>query len=313
MDVSASRTGVLAYGTARQVQRKFVWLGPDGKKSDAVSDLGVWGEARISPDGHSLVARRSESGRVDVWVIGLTRGAHQKLTFSGNASNTPIWAPDGREIIYAISGKGLFRRLVDGAGEPELLIPSTTLIGAGDWSDDGKFLLYGTVTPAPTLTVALLAIPFDAGSAGKPIPYLKIATTTGNSLPRFSPGLKNPRRVAYQSDESGSMQVYIRDFPDAQGQRQVSTNGGQRPVWSHDGSELFYIGAGNKVMRVSLSVPGGGFVLGKPEPLFDAPANYFAFDVSPDARRFLFSVPDDQNHRLEVITLVQNWQGALKK
>jgi Tol biopolymer transport system component len=316
MDVSASSTGVLAYGTVRQSLRRLVWFDRDGKKSEPVSDPGFWVGPRISSNGRSVAAGRLEGSGADVWLIDLARGTHQKFTFTGNVVTSPVWSPDGREIVYGVMGKGLFRKAVDGAGEPAALPSNTTPSVAADWSDDGKFLVYGTRAEKPG-TGELSAIPFKpGGSAGKPVSYLKAPSSILVGSLRFSPGLSGPRRIAYQSDESGTLQVYVRNFPDARGQTQVSTDGGQRPVWRRDGKELFYIGAGNKLMRVSVTTTGGGFTPGKPEPLFYAPMGFGDFDISPDGRRFLFSAPDAQNppnHRLDPITLVQNWAAGLRK
>jgi Tol biopolymer transport system component len=316
VDVSSSGTGVLAYGTSRSALRRLFWFDRDGKKLEPISDIGIWARPRVSPDGRRVAVGRLESGGADVWVIDLGRGTPQKFTFTGNVVGSPVWSPDAREIVYPAVGKGLFRKAVDGTGELAVLLSNAIFILPDDWSDDGKFFLYGAPA-AKNGTAELSAIPFEPGGpAGKPIQYLKGPASMAGS-PRFSPGLSGQRRVAYQSDESGTLQVYVRDFPDARGLRQISIDGGQLPVWSRDGKELFYMGAGNKVMRVPVTTTGGGFAPGKPEPLFDAPANFDAnfgdFDISPDGRRFLFLVPDEQNHRLDPITLAQNWTAGLKK
>src|SRR5262249_21002781 len=139
IDLSASRTGVLAYGTVTQASRRLVWLDRDGNRREAVSDAGLWYFARVSPDGGSLAVLHYEAVRTDVWLIG-SRDARQKFTFSGDVLGGPVWSPDGREIVYAVSGKGLFRKAANGAGEPVLLLSNTApVIAPRDWSDDGKF------------------------------------------------------------------------------------------------------------------------------------------------------------------------------
>src|SRR5262249_27645819 len=82
IDLSASRTGVLAYGTVTQASRRLVWLDRDGNRREPVSDAGLWYFARVSPDGGSLAVLHYEAGRPDVWLID-SRDARQKFTFSG--------------------------------------------------------------------------------------------------------------------------------------------------------------------------------------------------------------------------------------
>ena len=105
------------------------------------------------------------------------------------------------------------------------------------------------------------------------------------------------RWVAYQSNESGQDEIYVRPFPDAdRGRWQMSTGGGTRPLWARSGKELFYLGPSGAVM--SVAVEGGStFRAGNPTRLFEG--RYFAaricsgrtYDVSPDGQRFLMIKP----------------------
>ena len=108
IDVSTSRTGLLAYGTVRQIPGRLFWFDRAGRKSEAVSDSGLWGEVRISPDGRSVSAPRTQAGRTDVWVIDIARGSQQKLTLTGDLSVNAVWSPDGQQIAYARPGKACF-------------------------------------------------------------------------------------------------------------------------------------------------------------------------------------------------------------
>ncbi len=109
------------------------------------------------------------------------------------------------------------------------------------------------------------------------------------------------------------MQVYVQDFPDKHGKWQVSTEGGTNPVWSRDGRELFYV-SNRKIMAVAVASAGGTLTLGKPQILADPPASASsAFEVSPDGKRFLITVPStqSQDRSRDSLTLIQNWQSAL--
>jgi hypothetical protein len=123
---------------------------------------------------------------------------------------------------------------------------------------------------------------------------------------------------AYVSRESGQNEIYVRSFPDGDGRWQVSKDGGVDPRWRRDGKELFYL-QGTKVMAVEIS-SSPTFQPGTPKELFEAPfaqagdwSRNSAYDVSPDGKRFLATVPAAQNLSDTPITVVLNWQAGLKK
>src|SRR5206468_8371241 len=96
----------------------------------------------------------------------------------------------------------------------------------------------------------------------KPIPFLR---TRFNELrARFSP---NRRWMAYNSDESGKQEVYVRAFDGSGEKIHISTEGGTRACWRRDGAELFYLSADNQLMGVSVQT-GATFEAGTPVPLF---------------------------------------------
>src|SRR6266700_1896700 len=120
-----------------------------------------------------------------------------------------------------------------------------------------------------------------------PVPFLK--TKFRESQPRLSP---DGRWLAYRSDESKRNEIYVVSFPQPTAKWQISTEGGQSPVWSHDGRELYYYSPDHKVMavEVKLSVPGGRPQFGVPRALFEAPVSTNAlstFEVSRDGRFLL--------------------------
>ena len=125
------------------------------------------------------------------------------------------------------------------------------------------------------------------------------------------------RWLAYQSDESGQSEVYVRPFPEVDGGRwQVSTGGGTEPLWARSGKELFYIGSSDAMM--SVAVEGGAtFRAGNPTRLFEWP--YFrgvdrTYDVSPDGRRFLMIKPvGPEQTTASSIIVVQHWTEELKR
>ena len=300
-DLSASQTGILAYGNARQTSYKLTWIDRSGKRSAPLSAVAA-GSFRISPDGNRVIVPRA-APRLDLWLVDLLRSTETRFTFSGGVG--PIWSPDGRDILFATPG-GLFRKPASGAGDAVALLKATGTARPLDWSDDGKWLLYSQVEDAG---FAIRAISMETGTTAKPFVFLK---TAGLVNARFSPTIGGQRFVAYVSLESGQAQVYIQDFPDKRGKWQVSTTSGGLPAWNRNGKELFYETLDGKMMRVDVKVSGAALTLGQPELMFDLTSN-MPFDASPDAKRFLVPLPQEQGSGHDSITIVQNWPAALGK
>jgi Tol biopolymer transport system component len=124
---------------------------------------------------------------------------------------------------------------------------------------------------------------------------------------RFSP---DGRWVAYQSDESGRLEVYAQPFPGPVGKWRVSADGGAWPCWSRDGRELFYY-FGNKMMAVDVKT-GPVFAAGTPRLLFEGQFSS-RYDISPDGRRFLMIQPVEPPQPATRIELVLNWFEELKR
>ncbi|MEQ8302087.1 MAG: hypothetical protein RIB47_01755, partial [Cyclobacteriaceae bacterium] len=127
------------------------------------------------------------------------------------------------------------------------------------------------------------------------------------------------RWIAYQSDESGQNEIYIRPFPGPGAKWQVSTTGGTRPHWRGDGKELFYYGANSSVMSVEIQLNQSTVEVESLKKLFDLPysvrgyaPNADVYQVTSDGQRFLYeSFPDSENG--SPITLMVNWLGKIKK
>jgi hypothetical protein len=98
--------------------------------------------------------------------------------------------------------------------------------------------------------------------------------------------LSGPIRVAYQSDESGRNEIYVRPFPAADGGANwtVSQGGGTQPRWRGDSKELFYLAPDGNVMAVPVSTSVDRFQPGTPAALFKGPPNADGWDVSADGK-----------------------------
>ena len=248
---------------------------------------------RISPDGRHVAYGAFGAGRStsDLWVTDLETGATRRLTDDESDSNDPQWSAEGGTVAYsatALGGKDLLTRSV-GGGEPSVLATRDGTQFASDWVRDGSALL--VTEEAGNNKRDILVQPAD-GSA--PWPYA--ATDADETAARVSP---DGRWVAYTSDESGRVEVYLDSYPRPGRRIAVSWNGGAHPVWRGDGRELYYWNDG-ALMAVQLgaAVGDGTPAVGARSVLFKAP--YYVgpntmYDVSPDGKRFvLIEQPQDK-------------------
>jgi len=96
----------------------------------------------------------------------------------------------------------------------------------------------------------------------------------------------------------------------ADGKWQISRNGGTEPHWRADGEEIFFERDG-RLFAAAVKTNGSALEPGLPQELFTKPN--FGWDVTADGKRFLMAVPPAQQNSSVPITVVLNWQAALKK
>ena len=144
----------------------------------------------------------------------------------------------------------------------------------------------------------------------EPIPVAQSEFTEG--LGSLSP---DGAWIAYQSNESGRLEIYARPFPEGEGRWQVSTDGGIAPVWSDDGAEIFYLSANrDKVFAVPVK-SRSSVEAGVPKVLFELEQplpSLSTFDVTADGQRFIMPIPTEEDANPPII-VVTNWQQALVK
>jgi hypothetical protein len=179
-------------------------------------------------------------------------------------------------------------------------------------SPDGRFLLYQRNDPKTGNDLWVLPLRDES----KPFPFVQ--TPFEERAGEFSP---DGRWMAYESNESGQYEIYIRSFPADGGKGVVSTRGGTQPRWRHDGKELYYIARDARLMAVSLTASADGQTMdaSAPVPLFPTrlasgpavPPGRSQYAVAPDGRFLLNTVVDESS--ASPITVVLNWTAALTK
>jgi Tol biopolymer transport system component len=278
-----------------------------------LGESGEYNEFALSPDGTRIALPKYDGPSADTWIVDAARGTSSRLTLNPAFANAyPAWAPAGDRIAFASSRNGtmdLFSQSVNGGSE-DLLLKSSVPKRPQDWSLDGRFLLY-TSGPDPKTKYDLWILPMDG--SGKPFVYA--GTEFNEGMAQFSP---DSRWVAYASDESGTIEVYVGSMPPSNDKKfQVSHGGGQQPHWRRDGKELFFSSNDENLMSVEIATQPV-FSVGVPQPLFRHPIrprsgftsyNRRIWDVSADGQRFLFNVSSEPAG----VTVWVNWQASLRK
>ena len=305
---SASNNGVLAFHPSNG-ETQLVWMDRSGKSLGAIGPIGDYGAPELSADGKRVMAIRSElrTGNADLWLYDLLRGTSSRFTFDPASDTSPVFSPDGERVAFLSArngGTGLWEKRIDGAVPEQLWLASAGSVG--DWSSDGRFILYAPLFSSKT-GWDLWVMPVSGDR--KPFPFVQ--TEHGEREGRFSPDV---RWIAYDSTESGRREVWLQPFPPTGSKWQISTGGGFSPRWRGDGMEIFYVAADGKLTAVAV---GGGSTpeFGTPTSLFQTMFREGAsgsYAVASDGQRFLMNVPPDAGD-VTPITVVVNWEAMLKQ
>ena len=282
-----SRTGALVYrkaGGGADGMTTIQWVDAAGKKEPLVSKPGGFQYIRLSPDGRRLAAEVIEGTGKDIRVYDFERETWTQLS-AGGVFFKPAWSPDGQSVVFGSFG-GLYWARSDGASQPQLLF-STRQAVVQPWSmtPDGKRLVF---SDGSGFAAQLWSVPLESAGgqlkAGKPEHFLKSAFRDAEAF--LAP---DGKWLAYDSNSSGSDEIYVRAFPDNGGLWKISNNGGRNPIWSRNGHELLYQ-AGDQMMAVSYSAKDGAFAPEKPRVWLDKVGG-IAWDLSPDGKRLLVLAP----------------------
>ena len=313
-DVSVTDDGTLVYVRGQgEVQRTLVWVDRQGQEEPLAATPGFYSVPRLSADGTKLavIVNTGQEANISIWD--LTRETLTRFTFGGGL-NSPVWTPDGRRLVWG--ARALFWQAADGTGTAERLAETDTsgLIPYAV-SPDGTRLVLRADGPGTGADLMVLGLTGDR--AITPL----IQTTSNERNADISP---DGRWLAYESDESGQSEVYVRPFPSVNaGRWQVSTAGGRQPLWARSGRAIFYRALDGALLGASAEIVGeGSFRVGTPATLLagryytGGPFSGRMYAASPDGRRFLMikeSSGADQAELPPTIVVVQHWSEELKR
>jgi hypothetical protein len=306
--VAASVTvdGMLLYLAAPSQESELTWFDRRGKPVGKAGQRANQGALSLSPDGTK--AMTSVAGNQGTRLFDLLRGTQSRY----DARGLPVvWAPEGAQVAYFISGK-LYRASAAGGNEEELL-ESSNPVAPSQWTKDGRFLFYTENNPKTRGDIWYLPDP-----GGKPRTPVKFLATDGiESQAQLSP---DGHWVAYTSSETGRDEVWLRSFPDGGNKTPVSLIGGREPRWRADGKELFFVNAAFGDLRTMMAVPvqsGAKLTLGAPEQLFNYRSrttviqnNAYQYAPSADGQKFLITLQADETE--PTLNLVTDWHRLIQ-
>ncbi len=284
------------------------WLAGDGKTQPLLAKPGLYGRPSLSPDGQRLALEVTDGSSTDIWIYDWQRDTMTRLTFDGKAT-VPVWTPDGRHIVFWSTGAGMSVTRSDGAGKAQPLTQSKNRQAPWSFTADGKRMAFFEQDSKTSTDLWTVPIESDGAGlrAGKPEVFLQ--TPALETDPALSP---DGRWMAYSSNESGRLQIYVRAFsdkggPDKGGKWQISNSGGEYPMWSR--SDLFFESLDHHIMAAAYTVKGDSFVAGKPrlwsvKPIGGNAGTIKNVDLAPDSKRMVALMPateakesqESQNH-----------------
>ncbi|HEY8413169.1 MAG TPA: hypothetical protein VIK76_17260, partial [Pyrinomonadaceae bacterium] len=308
-DFSVSENGVLAYQSGSQ-RSQLVWYDRTGKKLAAAGEPDSYATVNLSPDGgRAVTGLLDPDGRQsDVWVLDLSRGSKARLTFNPQSDGDPIWSPDGKRIVFTSNRSNdghihLYDTSATATGNEQPLPTASADDVPTSWSHDGKNILFMRFQNDVPGSVWVLSL---ADHETKP---LLQSSSFEQAAADFSP---DGRFIAYDSTESGRLEVYVQTFPLSGQKWMISAGGGTLARWREDGKELFYLTQDGKVMSAEFK---SGFENIVTKQLFQVDMKHatgYPYAVTADGSRFLINTPAEASNPAPMV-VVLNWPATLKQ
>jgi serine/threonine-protein kinase len=273
---------------------------------------------RVSPDGRQAAVQIGEGESAEIGVVDLESGILTRLTNRQGLDGYPLWSQDGRRILFSSDREGgatgLFWMNPDGTGPVTRLAIFKDLLRVQPhgWSADGKQLVFFYIRGTGSGTgVDIGVLSMD----GEPVLNPLWKTFGVRQTPAVSP---DGAWIAYVSNESGRDEVYIERFPELGQKRPISNGGGLDPLWSHDGTKLYYHASPPTKMMVVTVTTKPAVTVGPAQVVFERP--YYrpvpgtrSYSLSKDGTRLLMIKPMKASTTGDRIHVVLNWFDELRR
>jgi len=350
-EYTVSDSGMLVYIAEKAftlgggARRTLVWVDRDGGEEQLEVKPDSYFFPRISPDGTKVALVIGNELSASIWTLDLISKIPDRLTYDETTDLHPIWTPDSkRTVFFSFRGgeAGIYSKSADGIGDTEIIASALDrVIFPSSWSHDRKTLILKSLVSDMSMITFIPIIEAQIKSPnipGRIIPgqemdilslpvegdkKLKLLLASDKYFETGAQISPDGQWIAYASNNSGQYQIYVRPYPEvgSGGPWLVSTSGGEYPLWSPDGKELFYR-IGNTIMGIPIE-PGVIFKKkGRPQELFQG--NYVAFtgggmwDIHPETKRFLMLKEGTTTNEESAattgnrISIVLNWFEDLK-
>jgi len=303
---SLSASGTLAYLRGRAQFQPVMVAAGSTTTAALIREPGSYSTPRISPEGGRVAITVFSANATDIWIYDIARNTFTRLTTEG-ANVRPEWTSDGRYVIFISTraGKsGIWRQPADGSGPAELLYQPDLEPFEAIVSPDMKWIVFRTA-PGAKNSRDILAVPFTGDRKVTEV----VTGPETESLPRLSP---DGKWLAYQSNESGRFEIYVRPFPASGARIQVSDNGGSEPIWGRTGRSLYYRGPIGEVVEVGVTT-GSAFSIGARKVVLSGDyltdSSHPNYDVAPDGRFLMLKRAGAESQTI----VVHNWGRELRE
>jgi dipeptidyl aminopeptidase/acylaminoacyl peptidase len=312
---SVSASGVIAYQAVVPVRMQLAWWDRSGTRRSLLGGEADYADVTLSRDGARAAVSVLDplAGSRDIWVYDTARNLRERVTSDPADDFAPVWSPRGDRLVFSSARQGRVDLFVVPSTAPgqEAPVPVANLdVGkfAAAWSPRDDLLVFiagGRVIARSDL--------WAVGVNGNREPFAVMQSPAVETQARISP---DGRWLAYVTNESSQLQVYVQPFPGPGSRQRISVDGGRYPQWRHDGSEIFYLGPDNRLMAASVRLTDTEAQVGAIQPLFTfqfhrVRLDAYPYDVAPDGR-FLVNTLIEESAPA-AISLLINWPAAVAR
>ena len=303
---SVSDNGILAFHRGGEVGGgQLTVRNRDGELTGTIGDSKPYGDLALSNDGRMLAVNVLDPERRtnDIWWIDIDRNTANRLTFDTPFHRNPVWSLDGNYVAYVEhddDGFRIRRRALFDPDDDVVIFESGSYLSISTWSPDGRYIGGNARTEdSGSLDVWF----WDVEGTEPPVTLSR--TNFNDAYPVISP---DGQWVAYESDETGRSEIYVRSFPGTGRRWRISHEGGMRPFWTRGGTEIVYLSAARKVMATAIDYEGSILKPGETMELFTPGSMVYSrtLYVSPDGEQFIYPTIQSGSEQ-DVVTLIFNW------